>query len=328
MTPAAGETALKPGVSVVVAVYNGATTLEALTGRIRQVFAAQPDHLELIFVNDASTDGSWAAITALAARHRWVRGVDLARNVGQHNALLCGIRLARHAVVVTMDDDLQHAPEDIPRLVEGLSDGADLVYGIAHRQRQSPWRVAGSVLLGLLLRARGNGGAPRYSAFRAFRTRLRRPFAERSAPNVCIDVLLSWGTARIATASVPHHGTAAPRSRYSPRKLLALAVEAATGFGAVSATPAILLGILLALSGGGAWLATIAFPLGAGSTPLPAITLLAGLQLCLIGWLGTYVTRLFDIASGRPPYVIAATTDAVTERIAEGVAEGAMAPGR
>src|SRR5438128_12372377 len=103
-------------VSVVIPVYNSEASLPILIQRLDRVLAQRHAPFEGVLVNDGSRDRSWPVIQELATRFPWVRGVNLIRNFGQHNALLCGIRLARHAVIVTMDDDLQHPPEEICKL--------------------------------------------------------------------------------------------------------------------------------------------------------------------------------------------------------------------
>src|SRR5580700_7164107 len=100
----------KFSVSVVVPVYNSQDSLPLLVERLEPVLEANTSAYELILVNDCSRDRSWAVIQDLCRRHAWIRGYDLMRNYGQHNALLCGIREARHDVVLTIDDDLQHPP--------------------------------------------------------------------------------------------------------------------------------------------------------------------------------------------------------------------------
>ena len=90
---------------------------------------------EIILVNDGSRDRSWEIISELSSRFPAVRGLNLMRNYGQHNALLCGIRAAKYDVIVTMDDDLQHPPEEIPRLLEQLEQGFDVVYGAPKANR-------------------------------------------------------------------------------------------------------------------------------------------------------------------------------------------------
>jgi glycosyltransferase involved in cell wall biosynthesis len=117
------------GISVVVPVYNSETTLHALLQRLKLVLGPYGIPYEVILVNDGSRDGSWREIETLALEYPELRGIDLMRNYGQHNALLCGIREAQFGVTVTLDDDLQNPPEEIPHLLAKLDEGYDVVYG-------------------------------------------------------------------------------------------------------------------------------------------------------------------------------------------------------
>src|SRR5579864_7836096 len=118
-----------PGLSVVVPVYGSEAILPELVQELGEVLPELATQFELVLVNDSSPDGSWRVIEQLTAEHVWIRGINLMRNYGQHNALLCGIRAAQFGVIVTMDDDLQHPPEEIPKLLAVLEKGYDVVYG-------------------------------------------------------------------------------------------------------------------------------------------------------------------------------------------------------
>jgi glycosyltransferase involved in cell wall biosynthesis len=135
-------------ISVVVPVFNGESSLRELASRLRPVLRALCENYELILVNDGSEDGSWETITRLTAKHRWINGVDLMRNYGQHNALLCGIRAAKYEVAVTLDDDLQHPPEEIPKLVDKLAEGYDVVYGVPEKRQHDLWRNVAALVTG------------------------------------------------------------------------------------------------------------------------------------------------------------------------------------
>ena len=100
-------------ISVVVPVYNSELVLKELTRRLEPILTTIPKH-ELILVNDGSKDRSWNVICELTASHSWIAGINLMRNYGQHNALLCGIQAAHNEVIVTIDDDLQNPPEGDP----------------------------------------------------------------------------------------------------------------------------------------------------------------------------------------------------------------------
>ena len=108
------------GLSIVIPVFNSAPTLDLLVQRVEKAAQAAGPSYEILLVNDCSRDESWSRIEILTRKYEKVRGINLMRNYGQHNALLCGIRDAKYDVIVTMDDDLQHRPEDIAALLKKL----------------------------------------------------------------------------------------------------------------------------------------------------------------------------------------------------------------
>jgi glycosyltransferase involved in cell wall biosynthesis len=116
-------------VSIVVPVYNSEESLPILVHRLDQIRESVASQLEAVLINDGSRDRSAMVMDDLAKRYSWVGAISLLRNYGQHNALLCGIRGAENEIIVTMDDDLQNPPEEIPKLLAKLHDGNDVVYG-------------------------------------------------------------------------------------------------------------------------------------------------------------------------------------------------------
>jgi glycosyltransferase involved in cell wall biosynthesis len=148
----------------------------------------------VILVNDGSRDQSWDRIVELSNQYSWITGMNLARNYGQHNALLCGIRQAQYEFIVTMDDDLQNPPEEIPGLLAKLAEGYDVVYGTPERERHGLWRDLASQITKIALQgAMGVETARKVSAFRAFRTQVRDAFTSYHGFSVNIDVLLHLG---------------------------------------------------------------------------------------------------------------------------------------
>jgi glycosyltransferase involved in cell wall biosynthesis len=128
------------------------------------------------------------------------------RNFGQHNALLAGIRQAKGEIIVTMDDDLQNPPEEVPKLLAKLADGHDVVYGNPSQKQHGMVRDNASVFVKIALRAGlGFKHANHTSAFRAFRTQLRDAFTDFHAKHVSIDVLLTWATTDFSWVVVQHN---------------------------------------------------------------------------------------------------------------------------
>lgn len=302
-------------VSVVVPVYNGAATLAELVQRLEVVLTSRGAPFEILLVNDGSGDASWDEIRRLAAGRVAVRGIDLWRNYGQHNALLAGLRLARYAVTVTLDDDLQQPPEEIPKLLDALEDGADLVYGVP-REVQQVWtrRVASTLLRSALATLLGWRVARYLSAFRAFRTSLRDAFADYRGAFVTLDALLTWGSARATHVTVEHAPRQRGRSNYSVGRLVLQAFDTVTTFSVRPLRFASLLGFLFMALG----LAGMSYSLGfykLRGLPVPGDTFLfagicmfSGIQLFTLGILGEYLARMHVRLMDRPPYAIRADT--------------------
>src|SRR5438876_3308203 len=153
--------------SVVVPVYNSEATLLELVRRLQPVLARRAVAFELVLVNDGSRDRSWKTVQSLALEHNWIHGINLMRNSGQHNALLCGIRAARCDLIVTLDDDLQNPPEEIPKLLDALGEDDDLVYGVPREERHGLWRDLASQVTKLMMKkAEGAETARLTGAFR------------------------------------------------------------------------------------------------------------------------------------------------------------------
>src|SRR6266568_9207228 len=173
------DDATMPTISVVIPVYRSEHTLAALYQRLTTVLTSCARDYEIVLVEDCGGDGSWRVIEEISSTDARVRGYRFTRNFGQHNALLCGIRAAHHEIVVTLDDDLQNPPEEIGKLVKKLREGYDVVYGTPLREEHGFWRDVASRITKLALKsAMGAETARNVSAFRAFRTTLRRAFAD------------------------------------------------------------------------------------------------------------------------------------------------------
>ena len=262
---------LQAGVSVVVPVYRGPPTLPTKSGERVELALIPGNHpFEIILVDDGSPDDSWKVITDLAADHGAVRGLRLGRNYGQHAALLAGTRSATFSTTVTLDDDLQNPPEEIPRLLAALTQGDDVVYGVPISFSRTSRRLAGR-LARWSIRASGIEHAPWLSSFRAFRTDLRRSFNVPIGPAVDIDSLLTWGTTRFGSVKVAHAERKVGVSNYTMRRLLVHAFDFLTGYSSLPLRIATFLG------------------LGA-----------SGLGVVLLGWVLGHVLFAGDAVSGFP----------------------------
>lgn len=298
-------------ISVIIPVYNSERSLRELIRRLQPVLQKLALHFELILINDGSRDQSWKVIDELTRQHRWIRGINLMRNFGQHNALLCGIRAAQYEITVTMDDDLQHPPEEIPKLIEKLAVGYDVVYGTPQREKHSLWRNLASIITKLVLqKTMGAMVARNVSAFRAFKTSLRDAFAHYQSPFVSIHVLLTWGTTNFGAVSVRHDPRSMGVSNYTFRNLIFHALNMMTSFSTFPLQLASLIGFAFTFFGLGILVYVLWRYLTVGGNvpgfPFLAsvIAIFSGAQLFTLGIMGEYLARIHLRMMDRPTYIV------------------------
>ncbi len=296
--------------SVVIPVYRSAETLPELARRLCHVLDGAGGAYEIVFVDDGSPDGSWPVLRELAAAHPGrVVAVQLMRNYGQHNAIMCGFRHASGELVVTMDDDLQNPPEEIPKLIAALKAGDyDLVYGVYDHKKHSAWRNLSSGVVQVFYR-RVFRSSVTVTSFRIIRRALLESIFSYDLNFTFVDGLLAWNTQRIGQVLVDHRPRARGRSGYSLAKLVLLALNLFTNFSLLPLQMVSLTGLLTALLGLGVavmylvryFSQQITVP-GYASTII-AILVLGGVQLLSLGIMGEYLGRLHLNVNRKPQYV-------------------------
>lgn len=309
----------RPSLSLVIPVYGSEKVLPELASQLKDVLdgiASLGGNYEVIFVCDCSPDNSWRAIQGLAAQYPWVRGLSLRMNAGQHNALMAGFTHARGRIVMTMDDDLQHSPSDIPALLDELGRGRDVVYARFRSRKHAAWKIAGSRLndrvAGYLL----NKPKGLYlSPFRAMKSQIRDDILRYRGPYAYVDGLILSVTRNIGSVDVDHHDRYAGDSAYSLRKSISLWLKMATSFSIVPLRLTSFAGICFAGLG---FLLAIAFIIqkftmnrmpDGWSSLMVAILMLGGVQLIALGMLGEYLGRVLLTLNSRPQFVIGDTTE-------------------
>lgn len=313
----------KPGfvgrmsVSVVVPCYRSESTLAPLVEQLIAELTPITSDLEIVLVVDGSPDNTWQVATRLARDHDTVHALRLARNYGQHNALLAGIRHARHEVTVTMDDDLQHRPDQVAVLLAAMTSEVDLVYGIALQEEHRFLRSLGSrVTKWAVSRGRDAGHVANISAFRAFRGSLKRGLDHLTGPRPSIDVALAWSTDRAVSVPVRMDRRAVGTSNYSLGMLVRQAANLVLAYSTAPLRLVAYLGLASALFGFAllsyvlvAYLAGITTVAGF-TTLTSAIAIFSGTQMLSLGVIGEYLAELHQRGGGRPLYVVAETTGA------------------
>ncbi len=302
----------KPVISIVVPVYRSESTIDELCRRVSATLNQLNLSHEVILVEDCGGDHTWPVCKGLAEADQHIKAIRLRRNYGQHNALLCGIRAASGDIVVTIDDDLQNPPEEIPRLLDQLNRGYDVVYGTPTQMETTRVRRwAGSFTKRSIRQLGGFDAASEASSFRAFRRELADSFDAFRYPHANIDVLLSWGTENFTSVPVRHDARTHGQSGYSTFKLIRHAINMITGFSAsplkvasLAGFGAGIFGFLLMLYVAGS------FFLFGQQVPgfaflASSVALFSGVQLFCIGIIGEYLGRLYFGSMGKPDYVVA-----------------------
>lgn len=298
-------------ISIVIPVYNSGPTLHQLHERLTATLSALEQSYEIILVDDGSGDDSWVGLEALRLIDpAHVVAVQLMRNYGQHNALMCGLSIARGAHVVTMDDDLQNPPEEIPKMLAHIErSGLDLVYGCPSDRQHAGWRNLGSAIVWHFYRTVfRNPVTP--TSFRVLRHQLAKSVKFYDLNFTYLDGLLAWCTSRIGAVEVAHHARAEGRSNYSISKLLALALNLYTNFSLLPLQIVSGIGLLTACSGFllGAYflvqylVSNISVP-GFASTII-TVMIMGGVQLLALGVIGEYLGRLHLNVNRKPQYVV------------------------
>ena len=299
-----------PHVSLIVPIYNEQASVDALYRRTIDTLEAADLSFEVIFVDDGSTDETFAKLEALHDADQRVRVVRFKRNFGQHPAMHAGLARARGEILVTMDGDLQNAPEDIPKLVQAVEDGSDVASGRRASRHDSWGRTLPSRMINGMLRRFTRVDISDFGcAFNAYRRSAVEPMLGAIGKQKFTKALILSGGASVVEVDVAH----APRegrSRYSPLRLTGLALHVLAGFwpqpiqwiGIALGISCTLLATALGAYGIWYWIDRSDFP-----GPLlggVAVLFVLGIQGFILALVGEYLGRIQREVEGRPLYTI------------------------
>ena len=300
-----------PIYSVVVPVYNSEKTLEELYDRVNKVFVGLQASYEIIFVEDCGRDQSWTVIESLKIKYPGViKGIKLSKNFGQHNALICGFNEVSGDYIITMDDDLQTPPEEIPKLIlKQKAENAEMVYAIYENKKHHQVRNIGSYLIKRVFKIVFNA-KPDASSFRLISRNLTNKVIQHNQNFVFIDGLLQWHTNNIAYQVTEHHDRKHGTSNYSLFKLIQLSSNLFFNFTVIPLRIITTVGILVSI---------ISFLLGVyflvnkfyydipvqGYTSLVTIILFStSMMMISLGVIGEYISRIYMLQNNKPQYSI------------------------
>ena len=299
-----------PSISVVIPVYNERPRLAELYSRTAGTLDEAARTFELIFVDDGSTDGTITELERIHDEDERVRAVRFKRNFGQHAAMHAGLVRSRGEILVTMDGDLQNAPEDLPKLIAAVEAGVDVASGTRNVRRDSWGRTLPSRMInGMLRRFTGADISDFGCAFNAYRRSAIEPMFGAIGKQKFTKALVLSGGASVAEVDVSHTARAG-QSRYSPLRLTRLALHVLAGFWP---QPIQWIGIAIGLL-----CTTVAFALGIygvvfwidnANFPGPlfggvAVIFVLGMQGFILALVGEYLGRIQRDVEGRPLYTI------------------------
>lgn len=297
--------------SIIVPVFNGERYLNLLHKRISKTFKNITENYEIIFVDDGSLDNSWRAMLELYKKNQKIKIIKLSRNYGQHNATLCGLRNSKGEYILTLDQDLQHPPEEIPKLIEEIKKGYFLVYGRYKSKKHGWFRNFGSLLTNKLL-SKIAGSDFKITSFRIIKKEVVPSLDNFDNPNLIIDILFFQviSNREIGWRLVSHHPNYTNKSNYNFFKLLNISANMILNYTIAPLRIASIFGVLFSALGFGiALFYLIRYFLGytnvSGFTAIiAAISFFSGFILLILGIIGEYLGRIFITINKKPQYKI------------------------
>lgn len=301
--------------SVVVPAYNEEGNIGPLCERVFGALEAAAGAVEIVLVDDGSSDGTWQRIAAAARRDDRVRGLRFARNFGHQAAVTAGIDAARGRAAVIIDADLQDPPEVIPEMVERWREGFEVVYGKRERREgETMFKRATAALFYRVLRGMTSVDIPVDTGdFRLMGPRALAAFRALPEHNRFIRGLVGWIGFPQTAVVYERRARAAGETKYTLGKMIRLALDGVVAFSDVPLRLASWLGLACAVVGVAVLTAVTAIGVGGGGWSWGGglcglALLLAGVQLLMLGVLGQYVGRTLDEVRGRPLYLVSQAT--------------------
>lgn len=298
-------------VSIIVPVYNGESTLRELFLRIKKTMDGNGFLFSVVFVEDCGRDNSWNLICSLKSEYpENITGIKLNRNFGQHNATLCGYRYADGDLIVTIDDDLQIFPEDIPLLIQKQQEtGAELVYGSYGEKNHAAFRNAGSTVVNKTLNI-AFGTTGNITSFRLITKNLLQNVIQHNQSFVFLDGLFLWHTNHIEKVLVRHQSRQEGRSGYNVWKLAQLSSNMLFNFTTLPLKFLVYLGLVISMFSFSAGLFFLVkkliwdVPIQGYTSLIVAIFFMGGITLLVLGIIGEYIGRLYTLQNAKPQHSV------------------------
>jgi glycosyltransferase involved in cell wall biosynthesis len=296
--------------SVVIPVFNEEGNIEPLYTRLTKVMRALKRPYEIIFVDDGSSDNSFQILKDLYQKDGSIEVIRFTRNFGQHPAVMAGLDSAEGEVVITIDADLQNPPEEIPKLLEKLDEGYDVIFGIFKRQKEPLYRRAGSIFTKWVLSKIVPVGMTDLSGFRALKSEVVDQLKLLKEKSKFIDGLLCWMGFNVGTTEVIRHQRYTGKTKYNLFKLINLWFDMVVSFTDLPLKILIVGGFILGVIG---FLLALFYlilyflyhiSVPGFTTIVILITFFSGVQLFCLGILGEYIGRINKEVKNKPEYIV------------------------
>jgi undecaprenyl-phosphate 4-deoxy-4-formamido-L-arabinose transferase len=300
-------------ISVVIPVYNSAGMLHELADRLVTTLSTLPYHFEILLVDDCSRDNSWQVMMQVKEKYpKNIKGIQLGKNAGQHMAIICGLNLTDGDIIITMDDDLQHPPEEIPKLVAKWEETQyDVVYGLYDTTRgHGKARGMASNFVKKTSTKFSDNTFGSGSSFRLMSRKLIDKLIRFPQQFVFIDEIIYWHTARVTGIEVKHEARKQGKSNYSPFKLFKLYLHIIVNFTAFPLQLMIWVGMVFSIL---SFLIGVFFiikkmlynvPVEGYTSTMVVITFSTSLILLCLGTIGKYIYQVHQNQNGKPPYTV------------------------
>lgn len=305
-------------IDVIIPVFNSGETIEEVLRKLlatKYFYDSRTNTGQIFLVNDGSTDNSASICKEYSRNHPSITFIDLMRNYGQHAAIFAGLYHSKADLIVTMDDDDQHSPESIQKLVEALTPEYDVVYGVAIEDEHGWFRNWTSRLIkSIFFRMLGIENARHISAFRIIRREVINSIDFSELSNGILDVVINWNTTRIKWISIPMQKRKVGKSGYTFYTLVKFALNMLSNYSIRPLRIASLVGLVsFALSALTALFFAIQSVLGNIQIPGFAsisilVATLGSIQLVTLGIIGEYLGKVHEKSIGRPLFTVRSTS--------------------
>ena len=299
-------------ISVVIPVYKSEEILTELCCRLQKVFDSIRINYEIILVNDCSPDNSWKVMDRISKENANIKAILLRKNVGYDCAVMAGLTFAKGMNVVVMDDDLQHGPEDIPKLIEEMNKGYDVVYANFTKKKQSLMKNIGSWLNGKVAEAVINKPSRIYlSPFKILRIEVVHEIIKYQGPFPYVDGLIFKVTSSIGQVLIPHYSRYAGTGNHNLYRSMKIWFNLTMGFSTLPLYLMTFVGLFMFVSAFSISIALILWRIFWGgeqpegwTTIILVVTIIGGMQIAAIGIIGQYIARIFLNITHRVQFAI------------------------